>query len=77
VSEAAESTFAQVVQATGLPEMIANGLVRRAIKDTGGGEPPSKEDWKRALDRIEARLRAYLDPAAAKERAAAIAAIVS
>lgn len=77
MSEATESTFARVVQATGLPEMIANGLVRRAIKDTGGGEPPSREDWKRAIDRIEARLRAYLDPATAKERASAIAALVA
>jgi hypothetical protein len=62
-----------MVTATGLPEMIALGLLRRAIKDTGGVEPPQKSDWIRALPRIEARLRAYLDEASAKTRAALVA----
>ena len=56
--------------------MIALGLLRRAIKDTGGTEPPSKEDWLRALPRIEARLRAYLDEASAKHRMTLVASAI-
>jgi hypothetical protein len=56
--------------------MIALGLLRRAIKDTGGTEPPTKEDWRRALPRIEARLRAYLDEETAKRRVAAVGAAI-
>jgi hypothetical protein len=48
--------------------MIAIGLLRRAVKDTGGSEPPSKADWRNALPRIEARLRAYLDEDTARHR---------
>lgn len=65
-----------IVKATGLPEMIALGLLRRALKDTGGVEPPTRDDWHRAMPRIEARLRAYLDEATAKKRAAMVAAAV-
>ena len=57
--------------------MIALGLVRRAVKDTGGGEKPSAADWARALPRIEARLRAYLDADTAKTRAAAIQRVIA
>lgn len=69
-------TSRPVVEATGLPEMIALGLLRRALKDTGGVEPPSKEDWLRALPRIEARLRAYVGDETAKERALVVKAAI-
>lgn len=76
MSEALGPATDAIVTATGLPEMIAIGLLRRAIKDTGGSEPPSREDWVRATPRIEARLRAYLDEPTAKRRAAMVSAVV-
>lgn len=57
--------------------MIAIGLLRRAIKDTGGTEPPTRDDWRRSLPRIEARLRAYLGEETAKKRAAAVATAIN
>ncbi len=76
VSDVLGPSSQQIIEATGLPEMIALGLLRRALKDTGGAEPPTKEDWTRAMPRIEARLRAYLDEATARKRAAAVGAVV-
>jgi hypothetical protein len=77
VSDALGPHTDTIVTATGLPEMIALGLLRRAIKDTGGTEPPSRTDWVRALPRIEARLRAYLDETTAQERTERVAAAIA
>jgi hypothetical protein len=76
VSDVLGPSASSIVAATGLPEMIALGLLRRAIKDTGGTEPPSKDDWRRALPRIEARLRAYLDEETAKHRMTLVVAVI-
>ena len=72
-----DPSFEPLIAATGLPDTIAMGVLRRALKDTGGTEPPSRADWTRALPRIEARMRAYVGEPVAKERAKIIAATIA
>jgi hypothetical protein len=58
------SLFDQVVQKTGLGEVIGPGTVERALETVGStAEVATLDDYRRALDNIKGRMAAYMDPA--------------
>ncbi len=56
--------FARVMREAGLSAVLGSGLVARSLRDVGASvETASEADYARALPRLEARLKTYLDPA--------------
>ena len=62
--------FEKVVELCGLPAMIGPGLVRRSLTD-GKAEPETAtpSDYRNALPRLVARMKAYAAPDDAERRA--------
>jgi hypothetical protein len=55
--------FARVMREAGLSAVLGSGLVARSLRDVGASvETASDADYARALPRLEARLKTYLDP---------------
>lgn len=55
--------FAHVIREAGLSAVLGSGLVARSLRDVGASiETASEADYARALPRLEARLKTYLDP---------------
>jgi hypothetical protein len=55
--------FAQVMREAGLAPILGSGLVARSLRDVGATvETATDADYARALPRLEARLKTYLDP---------------
>ena len=56
--------FNSVVHAADVSPLLGPGTIRRALWDVGArAETAAAADYRRALPRIDARLRAYLDHA--------------
>lgn len=57
--------FARVMREAGLSAVLGSGLVARSLRDVGANvETASDADYARALPRLEARLKTYLEPEA-------------
>jgi len=55
--------FARVMREAGLAPILGSGLVARSLRDVGAtAETATDADYARALPRLEARLKTYLDP---------------
>jgi hypothetical protein len=55
--------FARAMREAGLSAVLGSGLVARSLRDVGASvETASTADYARALPRLEARLKTYLDP---------------
>jgi hypothetical protein len=53
--------YREVVARCGLPDLIAPGTIHRALADVGADPATAtKRHYRRALSRLEARMRAYL-----------------
>lgn len=65
--------FDEVVALTGVSRVLAPGMVTRALADGGVSvADATAHDYEEALPRLKARLKAYLPPEQAEERAEAI-----
>lgn len=57
----AESPFEWIVRACGLPEILGQGIIRRALADAGlDPDVAEVEDWNEVLPHLEKRLKAYM-----------------
>lgn len=55
--------FAHVMREAGLSAVLGSGLIARSLRDVGASvDTASAADYARALPRLEARLKTYLDP---------------
>jgi hypothetical protein len=55
--------YREIVARCGLPDLLAPGTIHRALADVGADPATaSKRHYRRALSRLEARMRAYLPP---------------
>lgn len=69
--------FEQVTEALGLSHLVAVGMVRRALADSGAAfDPPRTAEYLRALPKLAARLKAYAPPAEVSRRIARVRAVV-
>ena len=72
-----EDVFQRVVELCGFSEVLGPGIVRRALADEGGDPlSPTTDDFRRALPRLEKRMRAYMPDAEAQARARRIRAVL-
>lgn len=56
--------YREIVALSGLPDLIAPGTIHRALADVGADPATAtKHDYRYALSRLRARMRAYLPPA--------------
>lgn len=68
-----QEIFDRVLALAGLSALVGRGVIHRALRDVGANpETASLNDYRRALSRLDARLRAYLSDADATERMARI-----
>lgn len=66
--------FETVLSLSGLSQVLGPGILRRSLKEAGADpERPTSDDFRRALPRIEARLRIYMADSEAVRRASRIA----
>jgi hypothetical protein len=68
---------AEIVRLCGLSQLLAPGLLRRALADVGATSPASPEALLRALPKIEARMGAYLPQQEVKERSVRMRAMLA
>ncbi len=55
--------YREIVARCGLPDLLAPGTIHRALADVGADPATAqKRHYRRALSRLEARMRAYLAP---------------
>lgn len=55
--------FAHAMREAGLSAVLGSGLIARSLRDVGASvETANEADYARALPRLEARLKTYLDP---------------
>ncbi len=53
--------YREIVARCGLPDLLAPGTILRALADVGADPATAtKSQYRRALSRLEARMRAYL-----------------
>ncbi|HEU4407459.1 MAG TPA: hypothetical protein VFS43_19490 [Polyangiaceae bacterium] len=61
--------YRAIVDCCGLPDLLAPGTIRRALADVGADPATaSKRHYRRALPRLQARMRAYLPPSELSRR---------
>jgi hypothetical protein len=65
--------YREIVARSGLPDLIAPGTIHRALADVGADPATAtKHDYRYALSRLAARMRAYLPSAELNLRLALI-----
>ncbi len=67
---------AEIIRLCGLSQLLAPGLLRRALADVGAKTPATAEELLRALPKIEARMGAYLPRDEVRERSARMRAVL-
>jgi hypothetical protein len=61
--------YREIVARSGLPDLLAPGTIHRALADVGADPATAtRRHYRRALSRLEARMRAYLTPAELSRR---------
>ncbi|HEU4409371.1 MAG TPA: hypothetical protein VFS43_29195 [Polyangiaceae bacterium] len=61
--------YREIVARCGLPDLLATGTIHRALADVGADPATAtRRHYRRALSRLEARMRAYLPPAELSRR---------
>lgn len=64
-----KALYREIVARCGLPDLLAPGTIHRALVDVGADPATAtKRHYRRALSRLEARMRAYLPPAELSRR---------
>ena len=70
-----DALFAKVLRMAGFSSVLGPGLLRRALEDEGvDPDKASSADYRRALPRLEQRMRAYVSEGIASARARRITA---
>lgn len=72
-SPSTEELRAELCRLSGLSPLLAPGVLRRALSDSGvQQERATPRDYLKALPKLEARMRAYLQPDDVEQRLRAI-----
>lgn len=70
--------YREVVARCGLPDLLAPGTLHRALSDVGADPAmATRRHYRRALTRLEARMRAYVPPNELIRRIALISAFLN
>ncbi len=72
-SQSTEELRVELIRLSGLSPLLAPGVLRRALSDCGvAHESATPRDYMKALPKLEARMRAYLQPDDVEQRLLAI-----